>query len=186
MWMLLAPVRGGGSATVQRSAGAPLSHVAPWPRALPLCPPLRSSLASVATVPAPSTSLYLLQPPHNPAHLLCTHLQRTPPPTHPTPAGDLAIPLHADATLQDFIVKAELYDRRCSKSWRAGERFRMYFGAKVRAAPAQGGGGPLAAGGCLAGLVASPAGRVLPPAAAAAMWAGDGGTNQLGPVQGHR
>ncbi len=53
-------------------------------------------------------------------------------PAVPPAAGDLALPLHADASLQDYVVKADVYDRRCAKTWRAGERFRMYFGSKVR------------------------------------------------------
>lgn len=50
----------------------------------------------------------------------------------PTAEDLVVVPIHIDATLPDYIVRAEIYEKGMVKRWAAGERFRMYFGGKVR------------------------------------------------------
>jgi hypothetical protein len=45
-------------------------------------------------------------------------------------AGDIALPIHIDPGLPDFLMPASTYEERVRKSWVPGERFRMYFGGK--------------------------------------------------------
>jgi hypothetical protein len=45
-------------------------------------------------------------------------------------AGDMALPIHIDGALPDFLIPAATYEERVKKSWTPGERFRMYFGGK--------------------------------------------------------
>ena len=46
-------------------------------------------------------------------------------------AGPVALPLHIDPTLPDYIVQAPNYESRMQKGWQPGDRFRMYFGGKL-------------------------------------------------------
>lgn len=42
----------------------------------------------------------------------------------------IAVPIHIDITLADFVVKIGTFDQGTKKIWKAGERFRMFFGGK--------------------------------------------------------
>ncbi len=42
------------------------------------------------------------------------------------------VPIHIDMALPDYIVKPDTYMKGMIKTWAKGERFRMYFGGKVR------------------------------------------------------
>lgn len=44
---------------------------------------------------------------------------------------EIAVPIHIDAHLPDYIVRTEMYERGMTKRWNVGQRFRMYFGGKV-------------------------------------------------------
>jgi hypothetical protein len=45
--------------------------------------------------------------------------------------GPVAVPLHIDPALPDYIVQAANYETRMRKEWQPGDRFRMYFGGKL-------------------------------------------------------
>jgi hypothetical protein len=53
-----------------------------------------------------------------------------PEPPQGAPRGDLALPIHIDGDLPDFLMPAATYEERVAKQWAPGERFRMYFGGK--------------------------------------------------------
>jgi hypothetical protein len=53
-----------------------------------------------------------------------------PAPAEGAPRGDIALPIHIDADLPDFLMPAATFEERMAKKWTPGERFRMYFGGK--------------------------------------------------------
>ncbi|KIY93072.1 hypothetical protein MNEG_14891 [Monoraphidium neglectum] len=44
--------------------------------------------------------------------------------------GEIALPIHIDPSLPDFLMPAQMFAERTKKTWTPGERFRMYFGGK--------------------------------------------------------
>lgn len=42
----------------------------------------------------------------------------------------VAVPIHVDNSLPDFIVNVSAYDQGMHKQWQPGDRFRMFFGGK--------------------------------------------------------
>jgi hypothetical protein len=44
--------------------------------------------------------------------------------------GAVAVPIHIDPALPDYVVQAQLYDTRMARHWKSGDRFRMYFGGR--------------------------------------------------------
>ncbi|KAJ9507563.1 hypothetical protein QJQ45_019375 [Haematococcus lacustris] len=47
-----------------------------------------------------------------------------------TTRGEVVLPMHVDASLPEYLVRVETYERGMAKRWQAGDRFRMNFGAK--------------------------------------------------------
>ena len=45
-------------------------------------------------------------------------------------APPLVLPIHAAATLPDYVIPRAAFDRGCARGWRAGDRFRMQFGGR--------------------------------------------------------
>eukprot|EP00210_Caulerpa_lentillifera_P005494 g5254.t1 len=56
-----------------------------------------------------------------------------------TPAP-LALPIHVDSSLPDFIVKVDAFEQSIQKNWKVGDRFKMFFGGKSTARSQAGGG----------------------------------------------
>ena len=42
----------------------------------------------------------------------------------------LAVPLAADSSLPDYVVRADIYDNGMQHIWGQSDRFRMFFGGK--------------------------------------------------------
>ncbi|KAK9824407.1 hypothetical protein WJX72_010057 [[Myrmecia] bisecta] len=53
-------------------------------------------------------------------------------PRHQQAAAEIALPIQINNALPDFIVKMDVFDRGLQRQWRAGDTFRMFFGAKTR------------------------------------------------------
>lgn len=58
-------------------------------------------------------------------------LMQSLPPRPGIPVKSVAVPIHIDNTLADFVVKVSTYDQGTRKRWKTGERFRMFFGGKA-------------------------------------------------------
>lgn len=46
------------------------------------------------------------------------------------PLIPLAVPLAADSSLPDYVVRADVYDKGMQRIWSCHDRFRMFFGGK--------------------------------------------------------
>jgi hypothetical protein len=42
----------------------------------------------------------------------------------------IVLPIHADASLPDFIVQEDVFEASRDHAWQAGDRFRMQFGGR--------------------------------------------------------
>ncbi|GMH41171.1 hypothetical protein BSKO_09081 [Bryopsis sp. KO-2023] len=72
------------------------------------------------------------QSPASPPFLHCMWLLMQP--IRPRPgfnSSAIAVPIHIDNSLPDFVVKIGPYDQGTRKQWKTGERFRMFFGGKA-------------------------------------------------------
>ena len=61
------------------------------------------------------------------------------------PLVPLAVPIAADSSLPDYVVRADIYDKGMQRIWGQSDRFRMFFGSKT----GQRGGAPLCRLPCL-------------------------------------
>ncbi len=46
------------------------------------------------------------------------------------PLIPLPVPLAADSSLPDYVVRADIYDKGMQRIWSCHDRFRMFFGGK--------------------------------------------------------
>jgi hypothetical protein len=64
--------------------------------------------------------IYVARPPTQ--WLLLLPLARNRPP--------IVLPIHADASLPDYIVQEDVFEASRDRAWQAGDRFRMQFGGR--------------------------------------------------------
>jgi len=72
--------------------------------------------------------------------LPCMWMLLSPENVQKTSFASIALPIHVDNSLPDFIVKVEAFEQSIQKNWQVGDRFKMFFGGKSTARSHAGGG----------------------------------------------
>lgn len=93
----------------------------------PASAPIQPQQPAAAAPPPPPPVRPAFRPP-------CMWMLLTPVRTSTTagqPVSEIAVPIHIDAALPDYICQATSYDAHSQRKWQVGDRFRMFFGGKL-------------------------------------------------------